>query len=319
MVEFVGIGDLHLSFSPKQEVHDKFVLKMLKQPFDFARKRGIKDIFLYGDIGEKTWLSRSATRALLRLLREPFVFHIILGNHDKEAEDSAEGHNLMFIADLVAAGKLDNVKLYTEDTLVKFGEAKVNFMPWPSVNFKKNCLNVAHVTVAGTRYKSVIAKDGYSGDCLAVIGHEHDCQRVRNCYYSGTLYQTTFGEAKEKFFHHIIYEDSEFTIRNIPVKPLRVLHTVSSKAELKALRPFLGPNDQVKVSLSAASDLKAEDYADLNVTRVDPSLKLEPVTGSSVELSTTEFFDEWLESQPLGNKDKQALKEFRTNLMKARQ
>lgn len=315
MVAFVGIGDLHLSSSPKKEDHDAYVFQLVRQCLVFAKEQGIKHILLYGDVGDKPYLSRSAMRTLLRLFRSPFTFHIILGNHDKEAEDSAAGHSLMPIVDLIKANKLPTVHVYEEDTNVVIEGAKIRFMPWPSVAFKPNCLNVAHVTVSGTRYKSVVVNKGYDGDCLAVIGHEHDCQRIRNTYYSGTLYQTNFGEKKEKFFHHIIFDDGEFTIKNVPIKNLKTLHTVASRKELAALRKTLGPNDEVKVVVSASSDLTAEDYADLNVTRVDPSLQLEQVSGSQIEFSTTEFFIEWLDAQNLTKAEKEQLKELRNAIL----
>ncbi len=315
MASFVGIGDLHLSSSPKKEEHDAYVFKLVSQCLSFAQAHGVKHVILYGDIGDKPYLSRSAMRTLLRLFRRPFIFHVILGNHDKEAEDSDLGHGLMPIVDLIKDGKLPNVHVYEEDTNVIIDKAKIRFMPWPSVDFKPNCLNVAHVTVSGTRYKSVVVNKGYAGDCLAVIGHEHDCQRVRNAYYSGTLYQTNFGEKKEKFFHHITFEDGEFTIKDVRIKSIKTLHTVSSRKELAALRKTIGPNDEVKVVVSASSDLTSEDYADLNVTRVDPSLQLEQVSGSQIEFSTTEFFLEWLDAQNLTKAEKEQLKELRNAIL----
>lgn len=316
MIEFVGIGDLHLSSTPKLEDHDAYVLRLLKQPLKFARQRGIKHIFLYGDIAEKPWLSRSATLALLRLFKQPFNFHIILGNHDKEAEASSQGHSLLVLSTLISDEKLDNVKIYEEDTLVRLGNAPVHFMPWPSENFKDNCLNVAHVTVSGTRYNGVVANVGHAGKQLAVIGHEHDNQRVRNCYYSGTLYQTNFGESPEKFFHHIVFDDGEFTVKSVKVKNERTLYTVSSKADIKDL-PALGPHDKVKVQLRVGSDLQASDYANLQVSKVEASLALQPVEGSSVDFNTTEFFDEWLEGQNLTDKKRNQLKELRNGLLRS--
>ena len=217
--EAVGIGDLHLTdtlgkggLASYIKNHDRFVMRLVDQCLEFAKKRAITEIFLYGDICESTRMSYEGQLALLTLFRSNpnLKFHVILGNHDKVAIDSSAGHSLQ----LIEAMKIPNFVLYKDDSkVVKFGDALVNFMSWPSASFKSrsNLLNVGHIDVKGAKTDSgrlLDAEDLPASKAASVMGHIHTKQKIRNTHYSGTLYQTNFGEAPEKFFHHIVYDGS---------------------------------------------------------------------------------------------------------------
>jgi len=310
---FVGIGDLHLTDSSGRGGlneylkgrHDQFVADLvIDQPLKYAKKKGIKDIILYGDICENPRMSYDAQMALARIFDQPFQFHVLLGNHDLFAEDPEVGHSLQ----LVELFKPKNVTVYTKPKTVDFDGQQVRFLPWPHKKFDLEALNVAHIDVQGSRTDSGRLNDKEdlnTSKATAVIGHIHTRQRVRNSFYSGTLYQTNFGERPEKFFHHITYDDG-WVIEDVPVRPVYRLHSVEieSKADLKGIPA--SEFDLVKLIVKT-SKVTAADYQHLNVVKVkavnsEAELALARVEdlkeGSAVEISTDEFFKHWLSEHP---------------------
>ena len=328
--EAIGIGDLHLTSSAGKgglsqyiKDPDKMIAKLVKQPLDYALSKGIRHILLYGDLCEGTRMSYEGQLALLSVLRDKrFTFHIILGNHDKMSEVSSDGHSLQIVKEF----GLPNVVVYEEDTEVLIDSQPVNFMPWPSKAFKKGCLNVAHVDVAGAKSDSGRLFDGEGftkSNCHAVIGHIHTQQKVRNSHYSGTLYQTNFGEDGKKYFHHIHW-DGELEVINIPVKPIYQLHTleITSKDDLVDLPG--GTRHLYKLILLEGCQVSASDYGNLHVVKVravsdarDLALaRVEDLSsGSEIQISSDEFFKEWLRSQPVPKELKKAAYNLRKQLL----
>jgi DNA repair exonuclease SbcCD nuclease subunit len=316
-MEFVGIGDLHLSSpGPKGNVgglsayidnHDDVVADLvIKQPLRYAKEHGIEHVVLYGDLFEHPRASYEGQLALIRILRKPFQFHVIVGNHDMFGEDPSLGHSLQILKEFA----LPNVSIYTEPTIKSFGKARINFLPYPHNKFVKDAINIAHVDVAGARSDSGRLMDGEkmpSSKYLGVVGHIHTNQQVRNTHYSGTLYQTNFGESQEKFFHHCVYDVGEWEVNNIAVKPTYRLHTceVAEKADLKSIPA--SKQDLIKLILLPGAKVEAADYAHLNVVRTravatEQDLNLARIEdlhdGAELEFSVDEFFENWLEQQP---------------------
>lgn len=309
-MEFIGIGDLHLTDSAGKgglskyiKDHDQFVANLvIDQPLKYASKNGIQNIILYGDIFESPRGSYSGQKALLKILRQNFEFHIILGNHDKFASDSNAGHSL----ELIQEYDLPNVHIYDQKTIVKFGSTHINFMPWPCTEFESKMLNVCHVDVAGAKSDSgrvYTDKNLSDSKAITVAGHIHTEQKIRNTYYSGTLYQTNFGESSKKFFHKIEIDKAGIEIHNIPVKLVYELHSVEidSVKDLKFIPS--GENHLVKLILKPGCGVQAKDYAHLNVVRVRPvsslkdleSARIEDLSeGEAVRISSDEFFKAWL-------------------------
>ena len=131
LFEAVGIGDPHFTtpfgkggLAAYITDSDSMVEKLMQQPLAYAAKRGIEHIIIYGDVADGPALSTKASRALLRIFKHDFRFHVILGNHDKFAEESAAGHSLDFFVDL----GLTNVRIYEESTIVKLCGQRINFM-----------------------------------------------------------------------------------------------------------------------------------------------------------------------------------------------
>lgn len=330
-MQAVGIGDLHLTsargvggLSAYISDHDAMVAREVQRVLTWGRKRGIKRCFLYGDVCEGTRMSYEAQLAMLQILRTPdFNFEIIVGNHDLFSEDPTLGHSLQLIKEF----NLPNVRIHTEPTIRKLDGQKVHFLPWPHADFDKDMLNVAHVDVSGAKTDSgrEIAK-GTKSKALAVIGHIHTKQRIRNSYFSGTLYQTDFGQTKEKAFHHIEYDD-EWRINEIPFKPEYTLHVVEVKTKRDLRSVPRSAKDLVKLVLVDGCQISATDTAGINVVMTKTvngaqELALARVEdlkdGSEVEVSTDEFFHTWLEGQAMDSNLKTEVMKLRTARLKGR-
>lgn len=333
-VEFIGIGDLHLpdalgkgglaEYIPNPE---RFVLKLLKQALDFAASKSITEVLFYGDVFQGPRSSNNANVALVRFFRgnRAFNFHIILGNHDMFGDKASDGHSL----ELLKEFELPNVTIYEEVTVKKFGNCKVVFHPWPSADFKSSALNVAHIEVKNAKSDSGRIFDSEklsASDAVCVIGHIHTPQRIRNCYYAGTPYQTNFGEDAKKYFHHIVY-DGEFEIFNIPFKPIYRLHSVeiSNAKDLKSIP--CSPKDFVKLILTEGCKLTPADYPEgLNVVKIravkdNQDLALARIedlqSGSEVEISSDEFLKEWLRQKPIAKSLKVAAYKLRKQILES--
>lgn len=324
----IGIGDLHLTDSRGHgglaahiKDSDAMVARAVSRCLKWAASRSIRNVFLYGDLCEGTRMSYEAQLALLSILRQDFDFHIILGNHDLFAEDPVLGHSLQLIKEF----QLPNVRIYEEPTTAKIDGRAVRFLPWPNTDFDPKCLNVAHVDVAGAKTDSgrPISK-GSESRATAVVGHIHTAQTVRHTHYSGTLYQTNFGESPNKYFHHIEY-DGGWVINKVPVKLEYRLHTVEARTrrDLKAVPR--SDTDLVRLILVDGCQINAEDTAGINVVSTKAvngaqELALARVEdlqdGSAVELSSDEFFHEWLSTRPVDPDLKEQATRLRSRTLK---
>jgi len=329
-MQAIGIGDLHLTDSRGVgglaayiKDHDAMVARAVKRCLGWATQRGIRNVFLYGDVCEGTRMSYEAQLALLSILRRTdFDFHIILGNHDLFAEDPALAHSLQLIREF----GLSNVHIYLEPTTVRIDGRNVRFLPWPHTDFDSKCLNVAHVDVAGAKTDSgrPISK-GSASKATVVVGHIHTSQIVRNTHYAGTLYQTNFGEGLDKGFHHIEY-DGGWVVNYVPVKPEYLLHTVEVKTRRDLKSIPRSTKDLVKLILVDGCQLGAEDTLGINVVSTKMAngakeLALARVEdlldGSEVELSSDEFFQEWLATRAVEASLKEQAVKLRTRTLKA--
>lgn len=223
MVEVIGVGDLHLDkldkVVPDVNLH---ITRSLRRVFNYALERGIKYIIFYGDIGEKARISYEGHKLLFRLLLHPkyreLEIHIILGNHDFAEDGTHSLEVVQVVTDLFAQS---SVKVYTEPEEVSLGGVNFRMLPHPSIDTSKRVINVGHFEVQGAkRDNGRQVEEGFDNDHVCVVGHLHTNHRVRNCFFSGTLYQTNFGEALPKFFHHIRANSAkDYDVSSIRFKP----------------------------------------------------------------------------------------------------
>jgi len=242
MIEIVGIGDLHFDKLEKllPEVGNRFVAKELQKPLDYALKNGIPYVFLYGDIAETARMSYESQILFYSVLFNPeykdLKQWIILGNHDL---DEKGRHSLEVLKGILKWNKTKNIQVIvsTEDTEIE--GVPVRFLPFPDNKTSSKRLNVGHFESKGAkRDNGRVIKEGVETDHICVVGHLHTCHRVNKTYYSGTLYQTNFGESLPKSFHHIkINEDLKYKVINVPNDPEFKLFNqkIWSRKDLKSI------------------------------------------------------------------------------------
>jgi DNA repair exonuclease SbcCD nuclease subunit len=223
-VNFIGIGDLHFDKLDGLIVDcNAKIIKSLKRVIKYAREQGVRTIIQYGDVGDKTLLSYPAQIALYEFLLQEKLrdleFHFVLGNHDF-AENGV--HSLQ-VLDTVSRLTTNNIKVYTTMEMVELEGRKFNMMPHPFKDFKREALNVAHLELANSyRDNGRMVDHGLRTKHAAVLGHLHTMHKVRRAHYSGTLYQTNFGESLPKSFHHVQYDDDDpysIEVTNVPFEP----------------------------------------------------------------------------------------------------
>ena len=275
-MEFVGIGDLHLSsqnghggFSRFIDDSDAYILSEVQKVIDFAKEKGIEKAIIYGDVCDSVRMSYRAHIQLVEFFRrnKDIDFHVILGNHDKFAKESHLGHSCEILQEF----HLKNLTVYEQPKIVKFSDgSKVNFLPFPYSNFK-NCLNVCHLDLSGAPMDNgkPTKSDIHSKKHFVVSGHIHSSSNFRNTYYSGTLYQLNFGEdVNRKGFHLIECDATDAEVTYVPFTPKFQLQTVvvENPSILSTLKKenvfyrFLVPED--------AEEIDASLYASLNVVDV---------------------------------------------------
>lgn len=222
MLEFVGIGDMHYDkLNTLFSNADELISKELTKPLRYAVDNGIKYAFIYGDIGEKARISYEGNLAFWEtLFLEEFKsleYHIILGNHDFDEHGRHSLELLVWVAKRLGR----RLFIYTQATVVKLDGVKVNFLPYPFKKTLSDCVNIGHFEVAGsTRDNGRQIKDGFSTKHFCCIGHLHTPHTVNSCYYSGTLFQTNFGESLPKKFHHVrVKSDMTHRVKLVPNDP----------------------------------------------------------------------------------------------------
>jgi len=334
-MEAIGIGDLHLTdFSGKGglakyiEDHDGMVIQEMNKVMKYATNNGITNIFLYGDICNSPRMSYSA----MIKLSEFFQFHsdkkfwMILGNHDMFGENPSAGHSLEVMMRLYKEG---NCTFITDTLNVKFRETSVRFLSYPHTSFNLNSLNIFHKEVYGSKNDTGrIYEDKTLPSSKAVVcaGHLHTAHQVRNTYYSGTLYQTNFGESLSKYFHHIEFNSpKDHEVRLIPHDPDYKLHTIvlASRADLKTIPK--GKKDLIKLVIQEGSNVSSSDYSNIENIVVIKAFKTQEelisvltedlVEGQQIVVKTEDFFQEWIHSLDVEEDMRSRIQEVRKGVL----
>jgi len=330
--EACGIGDLHQTddkghggLAKYIESPDDYVWSEVDRVCAWARKRNISNVILYGDICENPRMSYAAMLAFEAGVRrnKDLDFIVYLGNHDKLARESNEGHSLQILQRM----RLKNLRIFTEDTYLEFGKQKVKICPWPSTAFDPRCLNFGHTEVFGSKLDSgrkCEAEELPKSKAVIAMGHLHTNHKVRNTYYSGTLYQTNFGEALPKFFHHIKYTSpDDFEINSIPFDPKYKLFNcvVETSADIDALPT--DPHHLIKLVVKDGADLDVPARPNIVInksfkTKADLTqiLTEDLMHGQELVLNSAEFFHEWLASQSIPQRLKKQTAKLRERILK---
>jgi DNA repair exonuclease SbcCD nuclease subunit len=238
MRSFVGIGDLHLDGRLQKYLPtdlNEFIIGEVRLILRKVLKKGIKLCVFYGDIGDKPLLSYGAHKLIIDLIREfPMIRMLFLkGNHD-HLNDAVSG------LDLLVHMKFPNAKFVTHTPKTFFANTDYPLIlhPWP--HYKEvergNACNVLHIETRGSLMDSgrvSSTQNEIDPKCFWVAGHLH----TNHLNYSGTVYQTSFGEKPEKFFH--IVDRVSKKITSVPHRPRYRLENVviESLADLETKIP----------------------------------------------------------------------------------
>lgn len=240
----VGIGDLHLDGKLTQYVPNlnDVIEDEVRTVLRSAVKQGATTAILYGDLCERSVMSYEAIAVLSRLFVEfnGLDILVIKGNHDASDTSSC---SLDLLAEQCRLGLFPNVTVARNEPCVVYGDTDypVNLLPWPLKDTRGDMLNVLHVEAAGAKWETGRPVDsGLETKHLCVIGHIHTAQKVRNSHYSGTLYQTSFGEDQRKFYHviqqHASVRDTRVHLKAHQPRLLLKNHVISSRSDYDALR-----------------------------------------------------------------------------------
>lgn len=225
---FAGIGDLHLDGRLSKHIPDlnEYIMGEVRSVIQKAQKKGCRLVVFYGDIGDKPHLSYDAHIRLLDLFNEfdHMQFVMIAGNHDRKDVNSTG-------LDLLSHLNRPNLKIVKDrpTILYKNTDHPINLMPWPYYKeVVEGATNVIHVEVAGSFMDSGRPFNGghkIHSKHFCVAGHLHTMHKVgKNVHYSGTLYQTYFGEKEEKYWH--LVDASSRTVDTVRHSPRYVLRNV---------------------------------------------------------------------------------------------
>ena len=316
MSEVLGVGDWHMTSADGSgglakyiQEPDQMIMNEMDKVLSYGRKHGIHTILQYGDVIDSDRASYSAMTALSRFLsaNDDFTFHIILGNHDMRGETPDTGHSLELLKLLYSKS---NVKWYTKPKTVNIDGAPVRFLPYPHESFDSKALNVFHKEVRGAKNDAGRTMNGdelTDTKAVMVAGHLHTAHQVRNTYYSGTLYQTNFGEHLPKYFHHIEFNSSQdYEIRLIKHDPKYKLHTVvlQNREDLQTIPE--GQFNLVKLIIQDGADVSPSDYAKFNnIVMIKPfkskedlqTVLTEDLTdGQAHSFKVDDFFKSWVSS-----------------------
>jgi len=252
MLSGIAIGDLHLDKLTKVLGTQANQLKMqhLNRALEYAATNGINNVFILGDIGDKSRISYDGHKWLLRTLAKwdgILNIHIYLGNHDV---DETEVHSLeLLVLMYQELNAFKTTKVYSKPEQILIEGVMCNILPYPHINpipYKKPTLNFGHFEVNGaTRDNGGSIRNDVDPDpnCHYIVGHLHTPHSIGRVHYTGTLYQLNFGESLPKGFTHFraryvedrlevkyrrIEQEPIFTFTNLIIESKRDLNKVDS-------------------------------------------------------------------------------------------
>ena len=247
--EGLAVGDIHYDkidrYFPGKGI--EYQDAELRKVFDYAANEGLSHVFLMGDVADHPHLSVNAQKSFLSLLTDyapKFNIYVILGNHDFADE---ENNSLDMFSHMKRLNLLpDNVHLFDKPEQRKIDGVYFNFLPYPYTEVegaKHSAINLGHFEVAGSiRDNGLKIRHGLDPkDNAYILGHLHTPHDVGKCHYTGTLYQTNFGESLPKSFTRITAKTKggvpHFKCRRIPNDPaFKLINlTIGSKRDLKLI------------------------------------------------------------------------------------
>lgn len=213
MLEGIALSDLHLDGLNKHfpDANDR-IFKEMEKIYQYAVKRGIKHVFMPGDLAntpDLDWDTYSKLFLFLKKYDDLVVTYYIAGNHDFA---DIENTSLNFLRTLTEEKALKNTHVFLKPQRVTIDTVPVNFLPYPclqTLSTKEGALNFAHVEYTGAigdngrKLKTKKELQTHEND-FTISGHIHTYQYLkdRRAVYVGNPFQKNFGESLPKGFIH---------------------------------------------------------------------------------------------------------------------
>lgn len=268
MIEAISTSDFHFESMGKHFQDDIGVqIKEIDRIYQYAVTKGIKHIFIPGDISDTPYMKFSTyIRFVLFMKKYDGLVnsYYIGGNHDRSDVESTSCDLLKLLAD---EGFFKTFKVYLQPEQERIDGTLVNFCAWPatsSMSENEGSLNLAHITVTGAigdNGRALRVKDefGVHERDYTISGHIHQYQHLKNkkVIYNGNPYQKNFGEKLPKGFIHFKARTERKTVdvrhRFVDNNPHFQLHTVhiESPADFQRLKD----SNNIRYKLIVAPDV----------------------------------------------------------------
>lgn len=229
MLKGISTSDFHLGAltrvlpSPVDSI-----LTEVHKPYLYAIEKGIKHVFVPGDMSDTERLDEHTFIRLVQFLLTydgTINTYYILGNHDFA---STERTSLDVLKMLESNNFFKSLKIFYEPTVLKIEGERVCFMPYPHTELptSKAKLIFAHIDTPGAigdngyKLKTKEDKIAIGSKDYLISGHIHQYQYLKNkrTLYNGSLFQKNFGESLPKGFVEFKY-DGDLKFRFVSSKP----------------------------------------------------------------------------------------------------
>lgn len=212
MLHALVTSDWHLEamkkFFPTDGV--KRQLQEIDKIYKYAVKKGIKHIFVPGDIADTPHMDWDTVRQLIELLRRYdgiINTYYIAGNHDFS---DIKRTSLDVLDYITKNGFFQSFHIYLEYETLDIEGIKVDFLPYPNNKAKDSSvptLNFAHIDADGAigdNGRKMKVHDDYDSpeNHFTVSGHIHEHQYLerKRLLFCGNPYQKNYGESHDRGF-----------------------------------------------------------------------------------------------------------------------
>lgn len=323
MLEALSSSDWHLEGMKKHFVDaTRRQLAEVDRIYQYAVNKGIRHVFIPGDLSETPHMSYSTYMQLLLFFKKydgVIETHYIGGNHDRSDRESTSCDLLKTLVDM---GFYKTLNVHLEPKQDRIDGTLVNFCAWPcpaTLSEGEGSLNFAHITMSGAigdngRPLRTSHDFGTDERDYTISGHIHQYQHMREkrVIYNGNPYQKNFGEALPKGFVHFKATTNKKTVEvkhrfidNRPQFQLETVYIESPKdfqqlqaTDSKRYRLFVAddvivpkdlriqfPNITGTITVVASDTGKAVETVELEKGVYTPVTRIRPETGLKEFLS----------------------------------
>lgn len=224
-MKVIVISDNHWGVKRSNRVFEEHIAKFHESLVEYCSENGISTILHLGDFFDTRGslnlitLQTVKTRFLDKLKAASINMIVVPGNHDLSYRNNVDASSVSLVFN-----EYENVKVYTEPTLVQFEDSSsVLMVPWiakenedefiSAVNSHVGYTDICcgHFEFAGFMYaKGIVAVEGMDSQIFSpkfdmiLSGHYHSKSTKGSIHYLGTQYQLTWADYGEKKYFHVL-------------------------------------------------------------------------------------------------------------------